>query len=391
MIPANPTSGVVRKSIFGREPLARPASVTYRGVMHVALACGGTGGHAFPGVATARVLRERGHVVTLWLAGRESEASVIAGWDGPVERISVQGFGTRLQWGAATAAIGQMRATARCWRWMRRARVDVFLGMGSYSTVAPALAARALGVPIVLHEANAIPGRAVAFLAHGARAVGIVFPCAEQFLPPGRARVTGLPMRDFDPSRGLEDARLAPAQFTVLAMGGSQGAHALNEAVPAALARLRGQGRFVQVIHLSGRRDEAAVRDAYARAGVPHVVFGFYPEIGRAYHDASLAVCRSGAGTCMELAKAGVPALMVPLPSARRNHQLLNALAMREAGGARVLPQAELTAERLAQEIATLMDAPETLASMRTALGAQAIENGAARLADLVESVAAGR
>ena len=353
--------------------------------MHVAIACGGTGGHAFPGVVTGQVLRRRGHAVTLWLAGRDAESSVIKDWDGPVVRLVARGFQEGWTAGGVGIALGHVRAAAQAFSTMRRARPDVLLGMGSYSTVPPALAARLLGVPVVLHEANAVPGSAISFLARGARSVGIAFATAAEHLPRTRTVMTGLPMRAFG-GEILRDAPLREGVFTVLIMGGSQGAHALNVLAPAAVLALHRQGRAVQVIHLSGRADEGAVRAVYAAAGVPQLVFGFLAEIGGAYLRADLAVCRSGAGTCMELARCGLPAILVPLPTARRNHQWHNARELEQRGGARVIEQHALSEAGLAEAIGGFMEAPQKLAEIRTALKGMAIADGAERLADLVEA-----
>lgn len=338
---------------------------------------------------TAQTLRQRGHKVTLWLSGRDTETAVIKGWDGPVVRLAARGFQERWSAGGVGVAAGHAGACLHAAARMRTNRPDVLLGMGSYSSVPPVLAAWVLRVPIILHEANAIPGRAVSFLARFARAVGVAFESAGYHFPRGKAVRTGLPMRPLGTGR-LEGAPLTDGVFTILVMGGSQGAHVLNEVVPVAAGRLRREGRALQVVHLAGKADGELVRAAYAAEEVPCQVFGFLEDMDKAYNVASLAVCRSGAGSCMELARYGVPAILVPLPTARRNHQWLNAKEIQQRGGAQLLEQRALTPERLAMEIASLMEAPDRRNRMRAALQGLAIPDGAERLANLVESVIGG-
>lgn len=356
--------------------------------MHLAVACGGTGGHTFPGVATARVLRDAGHQVTLWLAGRPTEAAVVSGWDGGVEHLVARSPGGG--WGRTVGvAVEQAMAVREARKRLRRNPPDALLAMGSYASCPPVLAAWSLRIPVVLHEANAIPGQAVAWLARLSRAIGITFPEAAAHLPAGRTLLTGLPMRTFAaaPARRTREAGASP---TLLVMGGSQGAHALNTRIPAALASLHQSGMPLRVIHLAGQADAAQVEACYARAGMPHVVHGFLPAIGEAYQAADLALCRSGAGSCMELAACGLPAILVPLPSARRNHQHLNARYLATQGGAVLLPQSELTEARVAREVRALLETPARLESMRDALTALAVTDGAQRLAALVIRCAAG-
>ena len=144
--------------------------------LNVHLACGGTGGHIFPGLATAAVLRDRGHRVTLWLAGKDVEASAVRGWDGPVHTVPAEGFTSGLPgWRVVRTSISLLRASRTCHRAMAKDPPDVLLAMGSYASVGPARAAFKLDIPVVLHESNVIPGRAVALLSRRAAAVAAVF------------------------------------------------------------------------------------------------------------------------------------------------------------------------------------------------------------------------
>jgi len=198
--------------------------------------------------------------------------------------------------------------------------------------------------------------------------------------------VTGLPLRAGLAGGGPRPAGLAAGRFTVLVMGGSLGAGALNRVVPAALARLHGDGVALQVLHLAGADEAEAVGRRYAAAGVPHVVHAFYADMAGAYAAADLAVTRAGASTCMELAACRVPAVLVPLPGAPRDHQTANARVFADAGAAVLLPQPELTAARLADVAARLHGDPAARERMRAAAGALAQPHAAPRLADVVEA-----
>jgi UDP-N-acetylglucosamine--N-acetylmuramyl-(pentapeptide) pyrophosphoryl-undecaprenol N-acetylglucosamine transferase len=358
--------------------------------MHFAVACGGTGGHIFPGQATAQALRDRGHRVTLWLGGSKIGASAGATWPGPVITLP-----------ASDAAAGLLRGplafAAAAWRGFRtahaRMRTDppaALLAMGSYASVGAALAARVLGVPIVLHEANVVPGRAVAVLARLAWAVAMSFPETRDRLRHRRQAVTGLPLRA-ELVAAATEPRPAPPVPTILVMGGSQGAQRLNAAATPALGRLRAEGFPVRVLHLAGAEGADAARAAYQAAGIAHEVHAFLADMPSAYRQATLAVSRSGAGSCAELTLFGIPSVLVPYPEAVRNHQLANARALAAAGAAEILEQRHLTPDALGAILGRwLGDAPR-VARMAEAARARAVPDAADRLADLVEHAATGR
>ena len=358
--------------------------------MKVGVACGGTGGHVFPGLATAVELRKRGHDVVLWLSGRDIESVSTGGWDGRIVKVKAGGLPSGFSLSAVAAGAHLASAFLASVRRMRREPPNVLLAMGSYASVGPVLAARVLRIPVVLHEANAVPGRAICVLARFAVTVAVTFESSARYLAGRRVAVTGLPVRGGLDAR-FEEGVLRPGLFTVLVMGGSLGAHRVNEIAAEAMCRLHRAGRPVQVIHLTGAADETMVGSLYAEAGVPHMVFGFLKEMGKAYHAADLAICRAGAASCMELAVCGVPSLLVPLPSAMRDHQTANAQEMKRAGGADVMAEKDLTADRLVEYIEGRRADRHGLAGMKEALKRIAVDGAAARLADLVEQAAAGR
>lgn len=352
--------------------------------LRVAIACGGTGGHTFPGLATGRVLRARGHEVTILQAGRDIEAATLKGWDGPAFKT-----GARPIRPATLPAF--LRSVARTWRFFGKWRPDAVLAMGSYASLPPVLAARLRGIPVVLHEANAVPGKAVAFLARRAAATAISFEESAKWLPRGvRVERTGLPVRTELLDQPPLDGFATEGGFTVLVTGGSQGAHAVNELASAALASLAAKRAIpgFRIIHQTGAADEAAVRERYRKAGADAQVFSFFNQMGGAMKVADYAIARAGAATCAELCLFGLPALLVPLPIAVRDHQYLNAKHLAEAGAAEVVRQEALDAAGLEARLLALASDRLRLDGMRAAARSLAAPDAAERLADLVCSLA---
>lgn len=351
--------------------------------MKIVVACGGTGGHAFPGLAVAEELVKRGHEVTVWDSGRDVESSVLKRWKGAV-------FSTGARPLAAKNALPILRAVLRCRKEMRRTRPDALLAMGSYSSLPPVLAARSCGVKVYLHEANTVPGKAVEFLARFAETVAISFAMTTRFLPGAKTAVTGLPVRA-DIASGTRFPFIPPNAFVVFVTGGSQGAHAVNQLLSKALVLLKKElsatpsSRPLYVIHQTGVKDEGEVMAAYAAAGVPARVHAFEDEMANAFASADVVVARAGASTCFELAACGKPALLIPLPSAVRDHQHFNAEAFAAAGAADEGVQAKLTASSVCRYLRHKAERPESLAAMAAKMKALATPDAAARVAELVE------
>ncbi len=355
--------------------------------MKVALVCGGTGGHLYPGLATARVLRRRGHDVALWLAGRGVETHVVDAWDGPTVRIPASGFASESH-ARKLASIGRLlRAALRSRKELKASPVDIMLAMGSYASVGPALAAWMVGIPTVLHEANAVPGRAISFLARFSKCIGITFPAVAALLPSGRTVLTGLPL--FHVPDGTHAPRNpGTGPLSILVMGGSQGSHHLNRMIPAALSRVKGEGHSLEIVHIAGDDDHGVVEEKYRDANISCRVLNFTKDMPELYRNADIAICRSGAATCMELAAFGVPALMVPYPHASRDHQLLNAQELEAIGAVRVLEQRYLTIDAVTEYIGYVIEHPHVIATMREAMSDFGVADADERLADLVERFA---
>jgi UDP-N-acetylglucosamine--N-acetylmuramyl-(pentapeptide) pyrophosphoryl-undecaprenol N-acetylglucosamine transferase len=263
--------------------------------------------------------------------------------------------------------------------------------MGSYACVGPAAGALLRKVPVVLHEANVIPGRAVRMLSAWASAVAVSFEETRFHLRRKNLVLTGMPLRSRlrQPSPPPED--LSRDRFTLLVVGGSRGAHALNEAVTQAVTAVAQGGRDLQVAHLTGSTDETPVRDAYRRAGLHASVAAFTHEIGALYRAADLAICRAGAATCAELLAFRLPSLLVPYPYATRDHQMANARALERLGAADVVPERDLSVSWLTDYLEQALRDLDKLARMSTAAASQSPEDATGALAELVESAGRGK
>jgi UDP-N-acetylglucosamine--N-acetylmuramyl-(pentapeptide) pyrophosphoryl-undecaprenol N-acetylglucosamine transferase len=285
-------------------------------------------------------------------------------------------------------------------RLLKRRRIDVVAGMGGYVTLPVALAAKLSGIPVVLHEQNAVPGIANKLAARVATTVALGVAEAAAAFGSARTVVVGNPVRpelahlDRDALReqALAAFGLDPARRTLFVFGGSQGARRINNALIDATASWP-RPDTIQVLHACGKRDEDAVRAGWAAVeprGLWVQVVPFVDRMDLAYAATDLAVTRAGALTVAELTVAGVPAIMVPLPHATAGHQAANAAVLAAAGGVVHIPDAELTGPRLAEEAAVLLDDPGTLGSMGKVMRDLARPEAAEDLADTVLA-AAGR
>lgn len=350
--------------------------------MKVIVACGGTGGHAFPGLAVAEELVKRGHDVTVWDSGRDIEGSVMKRWKGPT-------FSTGARQLAVKNAFSILCSFFRCRKEMKRAKPDVLLAMGSYSSLPPVLAARSCGVRVCLHEANTVPGKAVEFLSRYADVVATSFEVTSKYLPEVKTVRTGLPVRE-DITKGTRFSFIPSNAFVVFVTGGSQGAHAVNELLSSALALLKNEldqrkdARPLYVIHQTGVADEGRVLAAYTAANLPSRVQAFEREMANAFASADIVVARAGASTCFELAACGKPALLIPLPSAMRNHQHFNAEAFAASGAADEGIQDKLAPKQICRHLLNFYENPDRLKKMSEKMLALATPDAAARVAEIL-------
>ncbi|MDK9696343.1 MAG: undecaprenyldiphospho-muramoylpentapeptide beta-N-acetylglucosaminyltransferase [Siculibacillus sp.] len=360
----------------------------------ILIAAGGTGGHLFPAEALAAELGRRGHAVELATDERADKY----GRAFPARAVNIVRSATfkgRDPLSLARTLLALARGTWQAFRLIGRMRPDVVVGFGGYPTFPPMIAAQLRGVPTVLHEQNAVMGRANRALARRVTRIALSFPGTRMMGADGSKAVhTGNPVRDMV----ISAARVPYAvpsldgEFRLLVFGGSQGARFFSESVPPAIERLDPASRArLRIVQQARAEDADAVTAAYARMGVAAEVAAFFVDLPARIAASHLVVCRSGASSVGELAVIGRPSILVPLPGALDQDQAANAAVLEAAGGGWPIRQEELTPERLALELGKAMADPEQLAQAAEAAKTAGKADAVARLADLVEEVAGRR
>ncbi|HHW15125.1 MAG TPA: undecaprenyldiphospho-muramoylpentapeptide beta-N-acetylglucosaminyltransferase [Firmicutes bacterium] len=366
--------------------------------MRVLIAGGGTGGHIYPGLAVVAALRRKGPVEFLWVgASRGLEKDLVPREGIPLVLFPVQAFQRRLSldtlrtvWRAA-GALGAARSA------LRRFRPDVVLGTGGYACGPVVLAARLMGVPTVIQEQNALPGWTNRLLGRWVDRVALGFGEAKPYFPAAKVVVTGNPLRpEVAVARRVDGQarfRLERERKTVVVFGGSQGARAINAAFQEALPRLE-RRPDLQFIWVTGAKSFAEVKTGLLARGAVETgegvrlghlqVYPYLHDLPLALAAADLAVSRASAMALSEMAVLGLPAILIPLPTAAENHQERNARAREEAGAAVMLREADLTGGTLAQRIEELLTDPARLARMADAARALGKPGAAAAVANLV-------
>ena len=357
----------------------------------VLICAGGTGGHLFPAEALARALVARGWTVHLATDHRVDAYAR----DFPAEVIHIIPSAT-----ITRQPIAAMRALVRLvqgWfvarKMIRAVRPAVAIGFGGYPTVPPMLAAAQARVPTIVHDQNAVLGRANRFLARRMTAIATAFDKvkgAEEFV--ARVVETGNPVRAMvlDAAKMPYPTRSADQPFRLLAFGGSQGARFLSDLVPVAAAKLSAESRALLTVTQQCRpEDLERVKAAYEAIGVAAELEAFFGDMPARIARSHLVISRSGASTVAELAVIGRPAIMVPLPHALDQDQKANAAILARAGGGWMVEQRDMNPERLAEDIEDLIAHPDRLAAAAAAARSVGRPNAVDNLADLVEKVAA--
>lgn len=351
--------------------------------MRALLAGGGTGGHVIPALAIANQLRACYAAEVLFVGtarGIENRLVPRAGYQlklvqvGALKNVSLA---TRLR-----TMVDLPLAIAKAWSILDDFRPDVVIGVGGYASGPAMLAAALTGVPTVAFEPNYVPGFANRLVAPLVTAAAVQFPeTARAFR---RSFVTGIPVRhDFFELPPRPEAEPP----TLLVFGGSQGAHAINQAVIASLAALAARIPGLRIIHQTGEGDYNDAQAAYLSAGVPAEVSPFIEKMPEAFARAELLLCRSGASTVAEVTAAGKPAVFIPFPRAADDHQRRNAQALEKRGAALLIPESELTSERLVETVATLLNDRPRLRRMGEEARSLAHPAAAREIADLAARV----
>lgn len=337
---------------------------------HVAIACGGTGGHLFPGLAVAEQLRNCGCTVSVLISPKEVDQQAVKSAR-DVEVVTLPAVA--LQRGSRLSFLrGFFQSWVAARKLFRRHRPDAVLAMGGFTAAPPVLAARSLGIKTFLHESNTIPGKANRWLARVVDQAFVGFPQAEGRLAAREVVVTGTPVRPAFQARDAAASRAAfgfdMAQPVVLVMGGSQGASGVNNLILNSLPMLARHALQWQWLHLTGPNDVEKVRQAYHKHDLKAVVYPFLAEMDLALSAATAGVSRAGASSLAELAAMRVPAVLVPFPAAADNHQWHNARAFEETGAAQLLPQHEATPEKVAHLLREFVEDAAERKEMKTAL-----------------------
>ncbi len=356
----------------------------------VLIMAGGTGGHVFPALAVARVLKERG-VAVVWLgAPGGMEARLVPESGFPIEWVRIAGIRGKGLFAWLLAPLRLLRAVVEAARVIRRGRPRAALGAGGFASGPGGLAAWLMRVPLLIHEQNAVAGMTNRWLARIAVLVLEAFPGS--FGPRVHASCIGNPVRADIAAIEAPAARLAgrSGRVRLLVLGGSQGARRINELMPEAIAHIRPERR-PQVRHQTGERGLATARAAYARLGFDAQAAAFIGDMAEAYRWADFAICRAGALTIAELEAAGLGALLIPFPAAVDDHQTRNAEALARTGAAQVEQERDLTAQRLGRLIEGLTADRGRLLAMAESARAAAVTDAAERLADLCIAAGAPR
>lgn len=361
--------------------------------VRVLMVAGGTGGHIFPALAVAEELRERSKGATPGAArfeilfmgtGRGLEARLIPGQGFPLRTVAAAGLKGIGGWRKLRNLFVLPLSAVETALVIREFQPSVVVGVGGYLAGPVMLESALRDIPTLLIEPNAVPGFTNRALAPVVRlaAVGFEETTAVYGL---KARVTGHAVRKAFFSVPRKEHVLP---FTLLIIGGSQGSVAINYCVMKTLPLFADRAEQVRFIHQTGERDYNAVRQAYLERGLSAEVHAFIENVPDSFARADLIVSRAGANTVAEVAAAGKAALLIPFPGATDQHQLENARALERVGAARLLPQSELTPERLQNEVWNLLDAPARLTEMEQCARRLARPDAAVRIADLVNELA---
>ena len=346
--------------------------------MRIVIAGGGTGGHLFPGIAIAEAFAERNEKSKILFVstGRPFEISVLSKTDFKHKAITAEGIKGRGLWRQAVSILKIPKGIFESIMILKKFRPDIVIGVGGYSAGPVVMGAWLMGIKNVIHEQNILPGITNRILSGFADRIYLSSKDTKlkSFLrrvpfKPGKVVVSGNPVRkkilhftsseqNFNPG---EAEKKKP--FTVLILGGSQGAHSINMAVLETIEYLKEKEKYF-FIHQTGSFDEQDVRKSYKKNGISCVVKTFFDNMARQYHKADLVVCRAGATTVAEITAIGKASVFIPFPFAADNHQVLNAGSLEKAGAAEIIFQKDLTGRKLAQRIEHYESNPKALKKM---------------------------
>jgi UDP-N-acetylglucosamine--N-acetylmuramyl-(pentapeptide) pyrophosphoryl-undecaprenol N-acetylglucosamine transferase len=368
-------------------------TATAQSPLRIAIACGGTGGHLFPGLAVADQLVRRGCAPMLLISPKEVDQQAVQRVSG-MEVVTVPAVGLK-RGGEIAFARGFIQSYRAAAKLFKSRPPQAALAMGGFTSAPPILAAKRAGALTFLHESNTIPGRANRWLSRVVHCAFVGFPTAAGRLRNRNVTITGTPVRSCFHAREPAECRAAlgldPARPVVLVMGGSQGASGINELVLQSLPLFASRAPDLQWLHLAGPGDTGKVAQAYAALKLKAVVYPFFSEMELALGAATVAISRAGASSLAELAAMCVPAVLVPYPAAIDNHQFHNARAFEATGAACLLEQKTAMPETLVQLLSDLLEKPAVHDKMRNALAQLDAPHAAEQIAEAMLSALAAK
>jgi len=371
---------------FAVEHLHQPFILKFSHVsnsLKIIIACGGTGGHLFPGIAVAQELKSRGHEVLLLISEKKVDAQASEKYSNlNFETVKAIAKPPTFSLRMIPFLLGLWKTIKQCRAIIQRENADVVLGMGGFTSFPPVYAGSKLGVRTYVHDSNAVPGRSNLMTAECCTEVLLGLEVAAAHFPKAKTRITGTPVRDeleALPSRhaACHAFDLDPQKKTLLVMGGSQGAQNLNE-----LVATGSEGTEWQVLHLAGQADFDRVKAQVGdRKG--YKVLAFCDQMPSAYAAADFCVARSGASSLTELSRVGLPALLVPYPFAADDHQTANAEVYEEANAAVLKQQDDLNEEGIRDMLTSLNG--EIIETMSVAMKSLEVPDAAEKIATVIE------
>lgn len=345
---------------------------------------GGTGGHLFPAIATAHEFQRRFSKTEILFVGtrRKLDTESLSRYGFSSKSISCLGVKGKSPVQLAKALLYLPLGYMQSLMLLRNFRPDIVFGVGGYVTVPVIAAARTLGIAAVIHEQNAVPGLANRKLVSLVDKVCLSLPESMSTFRQSKMVLTGNPVRKTISQQAEKTKQNAEEMVTVLVLGGSQGAHSLNILLPKAINHLKQKSK-VKIIHQTGEKDVARVRQAYQAAGVEARVDVFFTDMATVYGDADVVVSRAGATTLAELAVLGKPALLIPYPYAADNHQEKNGEFYVGGGGALMFKESDIDSRFLADALGELLADSERLETMSASMKSLAFPNAAADIVDV--------
>lgn len=356
------------------------------------IACGGTGGHFFPGVALAEKLKERGHTVCLYISKKEIDAKMAAAYpefhSTTLDVIGWQGFSKIISFTSKF-----FRSYRFCKKELIQSKPKAVIGMGGFISAPPLLAARSIGLFTALHESNAIPGRVTRKLAGKVARVYLGFKKCASYLPNASTRFVGTPLRPHlnrvERAQAATSLGLNSQLKTITVMGGSQGAEGLNHLTCEALKQIAPDYKNEwQIIHLTGSRDEEKVRACYESCGFQAKVMAFSDAMAEIYSLSDFIISRSGASSLNEISFYRLPSILIPYPVAADDHQRVNASFFLEEGASFLLDEKKTSSHELASKIATLMKEEPFRQSMGQKAGRLFVSNATDQIVEELEHAA---